>query len=382
MDTLTSRERLLTALTLGVPDRLPVTTHHLMPYFLEKQMGGISESDFFDQFGMDGITWFFGTTTFPTDSSYLSSSGFVQTENWTIDVEDLPTSKHPTNRYKIRTPGGMLTMALASDQYTTWIIEHLIKEKRDIDLLADYMPAVGCDHDGLNQAASKCGDLGIVRGAIPGFQIYGQPGCWQDAACLVGIEDLILSSYDDPNWVHALLQILQERKKHYIQSLIDAPFDLIELGGGDASTTVISPHLFNTFVAPYDNELINLAHDYGQKIVYHTCGGMMPILESIADMNPDAMETFTPPAMGGDTDLAKAKARIGQRVCMIGGFDQFHYLLDCSPEQTRQAVRECFQAAGQGGGYILCPSDHFFNADPDLLHAYADEAHQCRYRST
>ena len=273
-------------------------------------------------------------------------------------------------------------MALASDQYTTWIIEHLIKEKRDIDLLAEYMPAVACDLDGLNQAASKCGDLGIVRGAIPGFQIYGQPGCWQDAACLVGIEDLILSSYDDPNWVHALLQILQERKKHYIQSLIDAPFDLIELGGGDASTTVISPHLFNTFVAPYDNELINLAHDYGQKIVYHTCGGMMPILESIADMNPDAMETFTPPAMGGDTDLAKAKARIGQRVCMIGGFDQFHYLLDCSPEQTRQAVRECFQAAGQGGGYILCPSDHFFNADPDLLHAYADEAHQCRYRST
>ena len=31
-----SRERLLTALDGGQPDRLPVTTHHLMPYFLEQ----------------------------------------------------------------------------------------------------------------------------------------------------------------------------------------------------------------------------------------------------------------------------------------------------------------------------------------------------------
>jgi len=36
------------------------------------------------------------------------------------------------------------------------------------------------------------------------------------------------------------------------------------------------------------------------------------------------METFTP-RHGGDTVLADAKKRIGNKVCMIGGFDQFHY---------------------------------------------------------
>ena len=30
---------------------------------------------------------------------------------------------------------------------------------------------------------------------------------------------------------------------------------------------------------------------------------MMPILEDIADMGPDAMETFTLPAMGGDVGV-------------------------------------------------------------------------------
>jgi hypothetical protein len=64
---------------------------------------------------------------------------------------------------------------------------------------------------------------------------------------------------------------------------------------------------------------------------------------------------------------------------MIGGFDQFHYLLGCTPGETRAAVRRCFEEAGAGGGYILSPSDHFFDADLSLLEAFADEARRCTY---
>ena len=106
----------------------------------------------------------------------------------------------------------------------------------------------------------------------------------------------------------------------------------------------------------------------------------MPVLEDIAGMGPDAMETLTPPAMGGDVDLAEAKRRVGDRVCLIGGFDQFHYFQGCGPEETRGAVRACFEAAGEGGGYILAASDHFFDAEPELIAAYGDEARQCVYR--
>ena len=108
----------------------------------------------------------------------------------------------------------------------------------------------------------------------------------------------------------------------------------------------------------------------------------MPFLESLADMNPDALETFTPPEMGGDSDLKQAKNRIGDRVCMIGGFNQFHYFNDCTPAQTRREVRRCFEAAGAGGGYILAPSDHFFDADLELIRAFAEEARECVYEAT
>jgi uroporphyrinogen-III decarboxylase len=84
---------------------------------------------------------------------------------------------------------------------------------------------------------------------------------------------------------------------------------------------------------------------------------------------------------GGDSDLKAAKRRIGDRVCMIGGFDQFTYFHDCSSADTRRAVRECFEAAGDGGGYILAPSDHFFDADLGLIEAFVEEARDCEYAS-
>ncbi len=145
------------------------------------------------------------------------------------------------------------------------------------------------------------------------FDVFGQPGCWQDAACLVEIERLILETFDDPTWVRELLGILQRRKLVYARSLKGARYDLIEYGGGAASSTVISPAIFDGFVAPYDRPVIEAAHAAGQRIVYHTCGGMMPLLERIAAMGPDAMETFTPAGMGGTSTWAKPSAASAAR---------------------------------------------------------------------
>jgi hypothetical protein len=303
----------------------------------------------------------------------------VVTDSWRIATEKIPDSQYSTVRYTITTPGKTLTTVLQNNEHTTWVAERLVKEKDDIDVIARYGVAPHCDREAVNREAEVFGERGLLRGHIATFEIYGQPGCWQDAACLYGIENLIYASVDDPAWVHTFLSILRERKMTFVRSLRGVHYDLIEHGGGDASSTVISPKIFDTFVAPYDAPLIAAAHEAGQRIVYHTCGGMMPFLERLAGMGPDALETFTPPGMGGDTVLAEAKRRIGGKVCMIGGFDQFHYFQGCTPEETREAVRRCFTAAGEGGGYILSPSDHFFDAEPALLQAFADEARRCVY---
>jgi uroporphyrinogen-III decarboxylase len=383
-----SKQRLLNALERKKTDRLPVTTHHLMPSFLKNYMNGISDQDFFEFFGLDPVRWSIIHTCDSTKGEYFDPThteiGFLEarricTDSWRFSSEDITGHSYPTKRLNIITPVKTLSMVLQSDEHTTWLTEHVIKEKSDIDILAKYMPAPKCDVTAINESAVEFGDTGILRGHIPCFDGFGQPGCWQDASCMFGIENLIMETFMDPQWVHTFLGLLQERKMTFVKSLKGAKYDILELGGGDASTTVISPDIFNTFVAPYDAPLIDAAHKAGQKISYHTCGGMMPILEDIASMKPDAMETFSPPAMGGDTILEEAKRRIGDKVCMIGGFDQFHFFTGCSEADTRKEVRRCFEAAGGNGGFILSPSDHFFEADLKLIKAFAEEARKCTY---
>jgi uroporphyrinogen decarboxylase len=386
-----SKERLLKALNREMPDRLPVTTHHVMPSFLDTYMEGTHTPGFFEQFGLDPIHWAIAYAPDTAQGEYHDPDhqepGFLEArricaDQWRFQVEELKNREYLTHRFKIITPKKVLSMVLQSDAHTTWVAEHLIKEKSDIDLIAKYMTRPKCDVKAINEAADQEGERALIRGHIACFDGFGQPGCWQDFSCLYGSTNLIMASMEDPAWVHAFLEVLRERKKTFIHSLKGARYDLLELGGGDASTTVISPDLFNEFVAPYDAELIASAHAAGQKIVYHTCGGMMPILEDVAAMKPDAMETFTPVGMGGDARLAEAKSRIGDKVCMIGGFDQFHFFTGCSEEETRREVRRCFREAGGGGGYILSPSDHFFEADLKLLEAFADEARNCTYETS
>jgi uroporphyrinogen decarboxylase len=385
---MTSKKRFITALTGGKPDRLPVTTHHLMPYFLDRHMGGMSTDECFAYFGMDPIRWVYPHRPDPAHGTYFnpnqSKTGFLEarlisSDQWRIEMGEEPTEKGARRSYRFVTPSGTLTMALESNEYTSWVTENLVKEKKDIDVIAQHVTTPLCDVEEVNREADAYGETGLIRGHIPSFDVFGQPGCWQDACCLYGTEKMIMETFDDPSWVHRFLGILQKRKLGYIASMKGARFDVNELGGGDASSTVISPALFDEFVAPYDSVLVAAAHDAGQRIVYHTCGGMMAILERVAAMHPDAMETFTPSGMGGDTVLAEAKRRIGGAVCMVGGFNQNHYFTRATEAEVRAAVRKNFQDAGGGGGYILAPSDHFFDSDPKLIAAFADEARKCIY---
>jgi len=385
---MTSRQRMLAALDRRLPDRLPVTTHHVMPYYLEHSLGGMAAQEFLTSFGFDPIVWTVPHRPDPARGEYpdplQGEPGFLESrrvasDQWRVYAEPVSDPSRRLTRYRFETPGGELSMVLEEAEYTCWVVEPLIKEKRDIEPIARYATAPHCDVEAVARANCECGDRALLRGHICCFDVFGQPGCWQDACCLVGPQRLIMLAHDDAEWVHELLGILQRRKRTFIDSLAGAPYDLLELGGGDGSASVISPRLFERFVAPYDAPLIEAAHAAGQRIVYHLCGRIMPMLELAAAMRPDAIETFTPAGMGGDADLAAAKRRVGGKVCMIGGFDQFHYFTGCTEAATRAEVRRCFAEAGADGGYILAPSDHFFEAEPELVRAFTGEAAQCVY---
>jgi hypothetical protein len=373
---MTSKERMMLALHRETPDRLPVTIHQWQKYHLDRHMGGMNALDAFAATGMDAAIQYFeamGQFWIRDADKYT-----VQSRKWADEMAVVDAN--PENRvihHTIRTPGGTLTYKTCANSMTTWITEYLIKKPEDIELIEKYMPVARIDRNAVAAVYDGIGDAGILRGFVWG----DQAGCWQHACCLMEPQSLIVAAMTDPDWVHRLLHALLDRKLFFIEdSLRGAKFDVIENGGGSASDTVISPAMHREFCLPYDRAMHKALHDAGLLVTYHTCGGMIHILDLILENGADASETLSPPGTGGNIDdPAKVRDAYAGRIAMIGGMDQVNILTAGSKEAIRHEVHRLFEGYGRDGGYIMAASDHFFDTSPDNLRAYAAAAKECTY---
>ena len=371
---MTSKERMLLALNLEKPDRLPVTVHQWQQYHLDHYMGGVDDLTAFQMTGLDASIQYMESM----GQFWANPAQSAQSPQWREEIDVL--SPDPADRilqHTITTPGGTLTYKTGSNPMTTWITEYLIKRPEDIELIDKYMPVPRLDQAAVAAAYDRVGDAGILRGFVWG----DQAGCWQHACCLKDAQELILETYDHPEWVHRLLQILLAKKLRFIdESLRGAKFDLVETDDDAASDTLISPTLHREFCLPYDRQINDALHAAGHRGTYHTCGGMMFILDQILANGTDASETLSPPGMGGNiTEPARVRAVFGGQIAMIGGMDQFGVLTNGTAEQIRAEVHRLFGGFGKDGGYILSASDHFFDTPPENLRTFAQAAYECRY---
>lgn len=364
-----SRERMLTALGNGRPDRLPCQVHGWMDYYLKTFLGGMDWYQAYEKFDMDWAIYV--SPRYIYDEKELA--------NWDCRRTDLGVDASGSHCWKetIVTPKGKLHHAGASNEYTGWETEHLIKEENDFELWNEFCPVpTSIDLSPVKQAREKVRDRGIVR-SHPFSPGQGSP--WQSFCTLVGTQTAIYWAYDKREFMHhALLSILKKTLK--VTAMWEgSPADMVETGGGAGSNTVISPVMFKEFCLPYDQKQHALFRELGIKVVYHLCGGVMHMLDLVVQNGADGLETMTPPSMGGDCDLREASRRVGDKLFFIGGFDQNAGFERGTPEAARKMVFECFEATKDHAGYIIAPSDHFFFGDPANLQAFSDACKECVY---
>ena len=373
---MTSKERMILALNKERPDRLPVTVHQWQKYHLDTYMGGISALEAFEETGMDAaIQYFMDIGQFSQLSLEDLEKNILSTPEWQEEIKVIKADPDDFLLYHtVHTPLGNLNYKRAGNLKTTWITEYMIKKEEDLDLIK-YMPVPSLNPQPVNRLYDEIGDRGILRGFVWG----DQAGCWQHAACLMDINELILKCFDNPSWVHELLQILLEKKLQFIETMKGAKFDLVETGGGSASSTLISPQIHEEFCLPYDRKIHDALHSLGFKVTYHTCGGTKGIEKLIVANGTDASETLAPKSIGGNQEPWEFKAKIGNRLALIGGIDQFNVLTRGTEKEIRSMVRTLFEQVGYEGGYILSCADHFFDAPLENLKIYAQAAKECVY---
>lgn len=371
---MTPRERLMTALHLGKPDRLPISIHQWQGYHLDTYLGGITPLEAFRRFGLDAQIQHFQDM----GQFWLVGADFERFSTPTWRDQATAIDHDPDHRvchHVIHTPGGELTYKTEGNRKTTWITEYLIKDEDDLELIDRYMPVPDLDPRPVQRLHDEIGDSGILRGFVWG----DQAGCWQHACCLIDVNDLLFRCFDQPDWVHRLLDILRRKKLEFIESMKGAPFDLVETGGGASSSTVVSPTLHSEFCLPYDRDLHDALHSQGFLVTYHTCGGTFGIEEAIVANRCDVSETLAPKSIGGNQEPWDFADKVAGRIALIGGLDQFNVVTDGPPDRIRMAVHDLFERVGPNGGYVCSLSDHFFDTPPVHLQAMADAARECAY---
>ncbi|MFA6568682.1 MAG: uroporphyrinogen decarboxylase family protein [Victivallales bacterium] len=366
---MTSRERMLIALNNGRPDRLPCQVHGWMGYYLKTYLGGMDQWQAFEKFGMDFAIY--------VSPSYRYNDKDLA--NWRRDRKDLGVDSEGNHCWKetITTPKGTLHHGGAWNEITGWETEYPIKNIQDFEIWNAFYPVPsGIDFKPIQDVKERLGDRGIIR-SHPFSPSQGSP--WQSFCTMFDTEHAIMLGMDEPETLHHILESIVRKTLKVTEMWVGTPADMVEVGGGAGSSTVISPDFYRKFGLPYDKRQNKLMHEAGLKIVNHFCGGLMPMLDLVVESGADGLETMTPPSMGGDCDLRKASKEVGDKLFFLGGFDQNAGFERGTPEAARRLVFECFDATKDHAGYICCPSDHFFQGDPACLQAFADACKDCTY---
>lgn len=104
-------------------------------------------------------------------------------------------------------------------------------------------------------------------------------------------------------------------------------------------------------------------HSYGALYHHYDDSKCVAMIDDIVASGADVISTLAAPPFG-DVDLTEVKARVGNRICLMGNIDLLYVVKRGTPQEIEEAVREAIEAAASGGGYILATSDAIRDGTP------------------
>jgi uroporphyrinogen decarboxylase len=173
---------------------------------------------------------------------------------------------------------------------------------------------------------------------------------------LVGMENLMLMMFDDPDFVHEVAKLTLEFNLQQLELLVDAGIDVlvVEDDIADKNFPLISPDQFSEFVNFYNRQIVERAHEKGLRVVRHSDGNLWPLMDTLLDTGYDGLNPLEPQA---GMLLKKVREYCGDRLCLLGNIDCIDLLPNGTPEQVDAAVAQAIADAGAGGGLIICSSN-------------------------
>ncbi len=195
-----------------------------------------------------------------------------------------------------------------------------------------------------------------VRSLVSDVSVHGEVfSPFSQLVELVGCTEALLGLMLQPDKVKACLERLTDGAIALGSGHFRAGADAVLISSAYAGAAFLSRDHYASFVLPYERSLVTrLKEAWPDRAVYtHTCGAIGDRLDLMEATGTDGIDTLDPPPLG-TTDLAEARARLGQRVFIKGNVNPVDTVLWADAGRCyRDACERIAVAKAGGGGYIL-----------------------------
>jgi uroporphyrinogen decarboxylase len=130
--------------------------------------------------------------------------------------------------------------------------------------------------------------------------------------------------------------------------------------------------MWRRFIRKPLKRYFDLAHDFGCKVMLHSCGSVRVIIKDLIEDGLDMLDPIQIRAAG--MDLPSLVRDFGDKLCFHGGVDTQHTLPFCGVAEVRTLVRGFRDLTRETGGYVMTGSQELIEDIPlDNILAMYDE---------
>jgi uroporphyrinogen decarboxylase len=192
---------------------------------------------------------------------------------------------------------------------------------------------------------NKYGDRFRVFGI--GFSLY------ERAWTLRGLQTVLMDFYDNPWFIHELLNSIADYNIAQIKESLKYDIDAVMFGDdwGQQRGLQMGPKLWHEFIYPVLKRMYRVVVEAGKKVFIHSCGDVDELFDDLVGIGLNCFNPFQPEVM----DVAALIPQYRGRLAFYGGMSTQKTLPYGMVEDVVRETRQLLEL-GKPGGFIFSPA--------------------------
>lgn len=200
---------------------------------------------------------------------------------------------------------------------------------------------------------------------------------FQDTCAAFGMETALMNMIANPEIYEEVNEKIVDfylKANEIFYEATKGELDAVLIGNdmGSQRGLMLSPEMIRKFIIPGCKRLVEQAHQYGMKVIYHSCGSIIDVIPDLIGAGVDIIHPIQALATGMDPDNLKKKFE--GKVSFCGGVDTQDLMVNGTPEEVKRKVAELRHIFPTG--LIISPSHEAIMPDvpAENVKALFDEA--------